>query len=265
MRRYVVEFIGTLLFLTAIFGAVLSGSKLAPLGIGAALMALVYAGGHVSGAHYNPAVSVAVVVRGRLPVADLLPYIAAQLLGALGAYLIALATYGDVLDPLTSGLNLSGRMFAALLAELVFTFALCWVVLNVATSDDHPVNSFYGLAIGFTVTAGAIAVGAISGGAFNPAVTVAFMAARIFAWKWIWLYLLAQFAGGALAGLLFRYVEGDDARSEEEPEDDLRRKPADGYDDHSSSAQRRDARQRQRDARQQERDARQRQRDARAQ
>jgi aquaporin Z len=237
-----VEFIGTLLFVTAIFGAILTRSPLAPLGIGAALMALVYAGGHISGAHYNPAVSVAVAVRGRLPLADLLPYIAAQLLGAGVAYLISLALYGDQLDTVAGGLDLTGRVLPALIGELVFTFALGWVVLNVATSDDHPVNSFYGLAIGFTVTAGAIAVGNISGSAFNPAVTVALMAASLFAWKWIWLYLLAQFAGGALAGLAFRYVEADDSRVEDDPEDDLRRQRS-GYDDASGAAHRADPQQ----------------------
>lgn len=223
MRRYLVEFIGTTIFLTAIFGAVLTQSALAPVGIGAALMVMVYAGGHISGAHYNPAVSVAVLVRGRLPMADLLPYIAAQLLGALAAYLLSLGMFGDQLDKLTGGLDLSGVVFAALLGELVFTFALAWVVLHVATSNDHPVNSFYGLAIGFIVTAGAIAVGSISGAAFNPAVTFALTLAGVFEWKWIWLYLIAQFAGAALAGLAFRFVEPDDRTAPDEPEEELRR------------------------------------------
>jgi aquaporin Z len=224
VRKYLVEFIGTALFMTAIFGAVLTGGGLAPLGIGAALMALVYAGGHISGAHYNPAVSLAVFVRGRLPVGDLGPYVAAQLLGALVAYLVALGIFGDQLDG-ASAKSLNSVVLAALLAELVFTFALAWVVLNVATSDDHPVNSFYGLAIGFTVTAGAVAVGSTSGAAFNPAVAFALMLSGLFAWKWIWLYLVAQLVGGALAGLVFRYVEPEDRDLDDEPEGDLRREP----------------------------------------
>lgn len=223
MRKYVVEFLGTTLFVTAIFGALLTGSTLAPLGIGLALAAMVYAGGHVSGAHYNPAVSVAVVVRGRLPLAEFAPYVGAQLLGALAAYLLSLGIYGDQLDTLPNGLDLSGVVLAAFLGELVFTFALAWVVLNVATSRDHPVNSFYGLAIGITVTAGAIAVGTISGAAFNPAVTLALTVAGVFEWKWIWLYLLAQLVGAALAGLAFRYVEPDGPSAPDEPEDELRR------------------------------------------
>jgi aquaporin Z len=223
VRRYVVEFICTMLFITAIFGAVLSKSTLAPVAIGAALMVMVYAGGHISGAHYNPAVSVAVLVRGRLPRSDLLPYVAAQLLGALAAFLLSLGMFGDQLDQLNGGLDLSGMVFAALLGELVFTFALAWVVLHVATSDDHPVNSFYGLAIGFTVTAGAVAVGSISGAAFNPAVAFALSLAGIFEWKWIWLYLIAQILGGALAGVAFRFVEKDDSAALDEPEEELRR------------------------------------------
>ncbi len=223
MRRYLAEFIGTLLFVTAIFGVVLSQSDLAPLGIGAALTALVYAGGHISGAHFNPAISVAALIRGRLPLADLGPYVAAQLLGGLGAYLLSLGMFGDELDALPAGLDLDGVVIAAFVAELVFTFALAWVVLNTATSRDHPVNSFYGLAIGLTVTAGAIAVGSISGAAFNPAVVFALTVAGILQWKWIWLYLLAQLIGAALAGLAFRALEPPDDTVTEEPEDDLRR------------------------------------------
>lgn len=162
-------------------------------------------------------------MRGRLPLADFAPYIAAQLLGGLVGYLLALGMFGDSLDALPAGLDLEGVVFAAFLSELVFTFALGWVVLNVATSRDHPVNSFYGLAIGLTVAAGAIAVGSISGAAFNPAVAVALTVAGVLQWEWIWLYLLAQLLGGALAGLVFRAVEPSDDAVTEEPEEDLRR------------------------------------------
>jgi aquaporin Z len=223
VRRYLAEFIGTTLFVTAIFGAVLTQSDLAPLGIGAALIALVYAGGHLSGAHFNPAVSVAVLIRGRLPLADLAPYVAAQLLGALAAYLLSLGMFGDQLNTLPSGLDLDGVVGAAFLSELVFTFALAWVVLNVATSRDHPVNSFYGLAIGLLVMTGAIAVGSISGAAFNPAVVFALTVAGVLQWQWIWLYLLAQLLGAGLAGMAFRALEPAEAVVSDEPEEDLKR------------------------------------------
>jgi aquaporin Z len=93
---------------------------------------------------------------------------------------------------------------AAFVVELLFTFALCYKVLNVATSKDHPTNSFYGLAIGSTVLAGAVAVGGISGGAFNPAVTFAGAVMQIFAWPTLWVYPVAQLIAGAAAGLTFR-------------------------------------------------------------
>ena len=94
-------------------------------------------------------------------------------------------------------------MLGAFVGELLFTFALCYVVLNVATSKDHPDNSFYGLAIGFTVFAGAVAVGTISGGAFNPAVTIGAAVMQMFAWPTLWVYLLAQILAGIAAGAAF--------------------------------------------------------------
>jgi aquaporin Z len=94
--------------------------------------------------------------------------------------------------------------------EVLFTFALAYVVLNTATSKDHPNNSFYGLAIGITVLAGAVAVGTISGGAFNPAVGLGICLAGLIGWKMIWIYLFATVAGGALAGYVFRQLNPDD-------------------------------------------------------
>jgi aquaporin Z len=106
---------------------------------------------------------------------------------------------------------LSGHILtAAFVAELLFTFALCYVVLNVATSKDHSDNSFYGLAIGFTVVAGAFAVGAISGGAFNPAVALGAAVMGLFAWPTLWAYLLAQVVAGIAAGVSFLALNPDD-------------------------------------------------------
>jgi aquaporin Z len=101
-------------------------------------------------------------------------------------------------------LALSGHLLAAaFVAELVFTFALCYVVLNVATSKDNPNNSFYGVAVGFTIMVGAIAVGAISGGVFNPAVAISGAAIGLFAWSTLWIYLVSQLVAGIAAGLVF--------------------------------------------------------------
>jgi aquaporin Z len=134
---------------------------MAPLAIGAALMVMVYAGGHVSGAHFNPAVTLGVWLRGKLPVREVPGYIFFQLLGA-GLAALAVKQLGE-----SSATPMAIETGPAFLAELLFTFALVWVVLNVATSKGTSGNSFYGLAIGFTVMVGAYAVGPISGGAFG--------------------------------------------------------------------------------------------------
>jgi aquaporin Z len=138
-RKYAVELIGTFLFLFTIAASVLSASTLAPLAIGAALMVMIYAGGHISGGHYNPAVTLAALVRGRIGVAEAIGYWIAQLIGGL----LAMALARWVIHPAqVSTLTLSGhQLSAAFIAELLFTFALCYVMLNVATSKDHPTNS----------------------------------------------------------------------------------------------------------------------------
>jgi aquaporin Z len=209
VRRYATELVGTF-FLTFTIGctALAGNVTLAPLAIGATLMALVYAGGHISGGHFNPAVSLAVLLRGRLSPADLAGYWAAQLAGAL---LAAFAAW-YVIDPgSTAALSFSGRdIGAALLAEFLFTFALAFVVLNVATSRENQGNSFYGLAIGFTVAAGAVAVGSLSGAAFNPAVAVAASVMGLFAWSALWIYLVATLLGATAAAFVYRYLNADD-------------------------------------------------------
>jgi aquaporin Z len=206
VRRYLVELIGTFFLVFTVITAVNESPASAAIGIGAVLMVMVYAGGHVSGAHYNPAVSLAVLLRQRLAVVDLLPYWAAQLLGALLAALVG----SWLLDiPQAPALG-SDRIMPVLVVELLFTFALAWVVLNVATSRDHPANDFYGLAIGFTVTAGAFAIGPISGAAFNPAVVFGLAVAGMLGWSTIWVYLVATLVGGALAALVFRLVNPND-------------------------------------------------------
>jgi aquaporin Z len=207
IRKYVVEIIGTFFLVFTVGTTAFISGSLAPLAIGAALMVMIYAGGHISGGHYNPAVTVAALVRGRIGAADAVGYWIAQFVGAL---LAALAARGVAHHGRITAMTLSGHIGAAFVAELLFTFALCWVVLNVATSKDHPVNSFYGLAIGFTVMAGAVAVGGISGGAFNPAVAVGASTIGLFAWSNLWLYLVAEVIAGVAAGLAFRALNPAD-------------------------------------------------------
>ena len=200
-RKYVVEFIGAFFLMFAVAMAALSGSAFVPLAAGGTLMVMIYAGGHISGGHYNPAVTMAALWRRRIGIGDAVAYWIAQVLGGIAAGAIARA----VVNPAhVTTLHLSGHTeVAAALAELLFTFALCYVVLNVATSKDQPGNGFFGLAIGFTVVAGAFAVGAISGGSFNPAVSLGAATAGMFAWSTIWVYLVVQLGAGAIAGLTF--------------------------------------------------------------
>jgi len=149
MRKYVTEFIGTFGLVFTVGMAVFKAGGLAPLAIGAVLMVLVYAGGHISGAHYNPAVTLGVFLRGKMPATDVLAYWASQLLAALVAAWFARFIANPAPFPAQSLAGAHG-IFAALLAEFFFTFALVYVVLNVVTSKDQPNNHFFGLAIGFT-------------------------------------------------------------------------------------------------------------------
>src|ERR1700754_1647935 len=169
-RKLVVELFGTFFLVFTVGASVRTGTALAPLAIGAVLMVMVYAGGHISGGHYNPAVTLGALVRGRIGARDALGYTVVQL--AAGA-VAALAVRITVNPSSAHAVAPHGHaMVSALAVELLYTFALAYVVLNVATSKDHPGNSFYGLAIGFTVMVGAAAAGTISGGAFNPAVVI---------------------------------------------------------------------------------------------
>jgi aquaporin Z len=200
MRRYAAELIGTF-FLVLTVGAtgIATGpGVIAPLAIGSMLMVMVYAGGHVSGGHYNPAVTLGVFLRGRCPAADVVPYMAAQVLGAIAAAAVAVFARGTPAAPFTP------LVAPALLAEFLYTFALVYVVLNVATAKATSGNSYFGLAIGFTVLCGAFALGDVSGGAFNPAVAVGATMMGMLPWSMLWVYLLADFAGGAAAALVFK-------------------------------------------------------------
>ena len=203
MNKYVAEFIGTFFLVLTIGCTVVGGGTgvIPPLAIGAALMVMIYAGGHISGAHYNPAVTLGVLIRGKVKAADVVPYIIVQILGAVvAATVVKFLRAGIVLVPATP------KVGPAFVAEFLFTFALVYVVLNAATAEGTSGNSFYGLAIGMTVMTGAFAVGDISGGAFNPAVAVGISVLGLASWGNIWIYLVANFAAGVVAAVVFNLI-----------------------------------------------------------
>lgn len=213
MKKYITEFIGTF-FLVLTVG--MATGMLAPLAIGVSLMVMVYMGGHISGGHFNPAVSLAVLMRGRIAIGDAIAYMISQVAGALAAaelvYFLIAKTYAlTPPNPDTTTI--------ALIVELVFTFALALVVLNTATAKGTANNSFYGLAIGLTVFFAAVCGGNLSGGAFNPAVALGPMLAAVIhqadgsheALSQIWIYLVGGFVGGALAAIVFKIQNPGDA------------------------------------------------------
>ncbi len=201
-RKLIVEAIGTF-FLVLTIGLTVLGTgagPLAPLAIGFVLMVMVYAGGHISGAHYNPAVTLAVRLRGLATSREMGGYWIAQLAAALAAAFIVKMLLPDGLV-----VDAAARDFAGVaVAEFLFTFALVWVVLNLATAPGTKGNSYFGLAIGLTVTAGAFAVGPISGAAFNPAVTVAATMLGLIETSDMLLMIIIQIAAGAAGAALFQ-------------------------------------------------------------
>jgi len=208
MKKYVVEFIGAFFLVLTIGMTVIDpvvATGFAPLAIGAALMIMVYAGGHVSGGHYNPAVTLAVWLRGRCPTADVPAYWISQVLGAALAAFLTMYFKGN---PTLTPREIS--VFPALIAELIGTFALCYVVLNVATAKGTAGNSNYGLAIGFTVTVMAYSLSGISGGAFNPAVAVGGTLMHLVKASNLWVYFVANFGAGALAAFVFKIANPED-------------------------------------------------------
>jgi aquaporin Z len=219
MRNYVTEFVGTFFLVFTIGLAVLGGSPFAPLAIGCSLMVMVYMGGHVSGAHYNPAVSFAVFLRGRMASGgELVRYMVVQVAGAVTAALAVRLITGKTFAP-APGTGVAPT--AALLVEFLYSFALALVVLNAAASAKTHGNSFYGLAIGFTIVVAAFAGGPISGGAFNPAVglgpTIVHATMGDGTWASLWLDLVGPLLGGAAAAAVFGLQEREPINLHAEP------------------------------------------------
>jgi aquaporin Z len=207
MKNYLTELTGTFFLVLVI---ALSGN---PFAIGAMLMVMVYMGGPVSGAHYNPAVTFAIWLRGKIEMKEAAIYMLVQLIGAMVAayfyYLLAGGQHTFVASP-----NTDINIIKPLLVEMVFTFALASVVLSVATSKKSAGNNYFGMAIGFTIMAAAMAGGKISGGAYNPAVGVGPILVDTIlggdSIKHVWIYLVGPFAGGIIAALVYKYLTNAD-------------------------------------------------------
>lgn len=201
MNKVLTEFIGTFFL---VMGAALGEG----LGAALALMIMVYAGGHISGAHYNPAVSLAVWIRGKLSLGDLFSYWMSQIAGALLAAVIVASIFS------TEGVGVcvipADGVAMGLIAEIIGTFALAYVVLSVATAKGTAGNSFYGLAIGGTVLAMATVIGKFSGGAYNPAVAIGLSIQKTLCWSQIWIYLVGSMSGATLAAIAFKKINPDD-------------------------------------------------------
>jgi aquaporin Z len=207
MRKYIAEFIGTFFLVLTVGCTVIPGAAgvIPPLAIGAALMVMIFAGGHISGGHFNPAVTTAVFIRGRCPAKDVIPYWIAQVAAGVIAAMAAVFLAGKSGTPMDIK-----NIPAAFLAEFLFTFALAYVVVNAATAKGTAGNSFYGLAIGMTVMVGAFSVGSISGGAFNPAVAIGAGVMHLVKFSDLWIHISADLAGGLIAGLTFKFLNPED-------------------------------------------------------
>ena len=229
MKKLIIEFIGTFILVATVGNAVVSGSVLAPLAIGASLMIAIYAGGHISGAHYNPAVTIAVWRRGKIGMFEMFFYWGAQIAGAVAAAFLVRFIHGatplEIVTTFSSQANefqaqvlgakakvqpaVSAPGHIVFVVEMIWTAILAWVVLNTATAKKNDGNSFYGLAIGFTVASGAIAVGGVSGGVFNPAVFAGLAIMGLKSWSSIAIFWGAQLLGGILAAFVFNLTVED--------------------------------------------------------
>lgn len=203
MNRYVMEFIGTffLVFTVGMVSIDPSAGALAPIAIGAVLAAMIYAGGHISGGHYNPAITLAVWMRGKATAGGAAAYWVAQIVAGVAAAAVVLFLKDH------SATAATYDVVPALVAEFLFAFAVCFMVLNVATAKSTEGNSYFGLAIGFTVLAGAYAVGSVSGAVFNPAVAVGITIMGMLDLSSIWIYFVATMLGGAAAALAFNALK----------------------------------------------------------
>ena len=199
LKKCLVEFIGTFFLVLTVGCCVYSASDgiIAPLAIGFVLMVMVYAGGYVSGAHYNPAVTLACLIRGAINLKDSAFYWISQALAGF----IAAVTVKQLL--VTTAPQCDFCVCKLAIAEILFTFALCYVVLHCATTEETKGNSYFGLAIGSTVLVAAFATSGLCFGAFNPAVAIGLLTFGACA-KIIGITIISNLIGATIAGYVFK-------------------------------------------------------------
>ena len=214
--KLVTEFIGTFFLYLIISLSAVAGfaADLAPIAIGLGLTAIVFASGFRSKAHFNPAVTVAFFVTKNQPAKESLFYcivvIAGAVVAAFAALIISPTPLQAIIDNNTGFQHSENfRLIPAVLSEFLFTFALVWVILNVALAKENAGNGFYGMAIGFIVATGAFSVGSISGASFNPAVNVGLLIHQVIDLKLFVIYTVTQVSSGLAASLIFNYIEPD--------------------------------------------------------
>jgi aquaporin Z len=202
MKKLIVECIGTFFLVLTV---ALTGN---PIAIGFVLVALVYMGGYISGAHYNPAVTFGLWILKKIDTETARRYVAVQMLGGFAAAAVYYFVKQDVFSP---GIGVGVNMPMAFLVEVLFTFLLVSVVCHVAATEKTKGNQYYGLAIGMALLAGAFAGGNISGGVYNPAVGVSPLIFDVTHsqahFGLILLYMVGPLAGGGLAGLAYRKLK----------------------------------------------------------
>ena len=202
-RKLATEFMGTFLLSFTICASGLYGSAgdYAPFVISFNLMIMIYAGRHISGAHYNPVITASIYLRGIFDKNDILPYISVQIIAAVTA---ALVVESFSLSDSTSS-SIFNLGYEAIIAEFIFTFVFAYVVLYVATTESTLDNNYYGAIIALVIFVGAITVGSISLASFNPAVTSALIVSGKVALGESWMHFIPQFVGAILATYLYRY------------------------------------------------------------
>ncbi len=215
MRKYLAEFIATFGLVFAGAGAIVidevTGAGLGAIGVGIAfgliVMIMIYAVGHISGAHINPAVTLAFAVTGHFPSRQILPYWAAQIGGAISAALVLLVLFGNVAS---LGATIpSGGMWQSFLVEVILTFFLMFVITAMAT-DSRAVGSAAAIAIGATVGLEALFAGPISGASMNPARSIgpALVSGDIGA---LGIYIAGPIIGALLGALVYKVVSKPEA------------------------------------------------------